>query len=166
MRPLARGDARAVLVGLSLLLASCTKPYRVGEYVLVEWEDGAAPYPAYIIEKKSEKTFRVHFEGYETRWDEDIGMDRIIGRVQGPVSPPPPPRKVARAAGLSPKAAESASSSAPYRVGDRVRVRWRDSIYNAGIVAVVAPDRFLVHYDGYESAWDEVVHVDRILTRR
>jgi hypothetical protein len=150
---------------VSLLLVACTKPYRVGDYVLVEWEEGGPPYPAYIIEIKSERVFRVHFDGYETRWDEDITTDRVLGRVEGPVTAPPPPKKVARASGASPKAAGSATA-APYRVGDRVKVRWRESVYNASIVAVVAPDRFLVHYDGHESAWDEVVTIDRIVSRR
>jgi hypothetical protein len=155
---------RLMLV-VSLFLVACTKPYRVGDYVLVEWEEGGAPYPAYIIEIKSERVFRVHFDGYETRWDEDVTTDRVLGRVEGPVPAPPPPKKVARAAGASPKAAGSATT-APYRVGDRVKVRWRESVYNASIVAVVAPDRFLVHYDGHESAWDEVVNIDRIVSRR
>lgn len=160
---------------LALLVVGCRKPYRVGEYVLVEWEEGTSPYPAYIIEKKTEKVYRVHFDGYESRWDEDIALDHILSRVEGPVNPPPPPKKVARAAGLisrvvigdgqGPKAVESATA-APYKPGDRVKVRWRDSVYNATIVAVAAADKFLVHYDSYEAAWDETIAIDRIVSRR
>jgi hypothetical protein len=39
-------------------------------------------------------------------------------------------------------------------------------VYNASIVGVVASDRFLIHYDGHESAWDEIIPIDRIVSRR
>ncbi len=152
-------------LGLMLLVVGCKKTYRVGEYVLVEWEPDKAPYPAYITEQKSKTRFRVHFEGYESRWDEEVSSDRIRGRVEGPVSTPPPPAKVARAAGVSPRASGSGPPVAPYRVGDRVRVRWRGSVYSATITGVVASDRFSVHYEGQENAWDEVIDLDRIVRR-
>jgi hypothetical protein len=148
---------------LCLALAGCKEPYRVGEYVWVEWE--GKNYPAYIIEKKGETRFRVHYDGYESRWDEDVTLDRIKGRIEGPqVAPPPPPEKVARAEGLTPKASASGSATpaSQYKVGDRVRVKWRGSLYTATVLSVVAPDRYLVHYEGHESAWDEVVSIDRI----
>ena len=82
------------------------------------------------------------------------------------MTPPPPPAKVARAAGIAPSPSGSAAAQAPYRIGDRIRVKWRGSVYNASITGVVASDRFLVHYDGHENAWDEVIHIDRIVSRR
>ncbi|MFC1642500.1 Tudor-knot domain-containing protein [Myxococcota bacterium] len=156
------------IVGLVVFaeLSGCTKPYRVGEYVLVEWEEGSPPYPAYIVEQKGKTRFRVHFEGYESRWDKDVTADRILGRIEGPITVPPPPERVARAAGLAQRAASSASPMAPYREGDRVRVRWRGSVYSATVVRAVASDRFLIHYDGYENAWDEEVDISRIVNRR
>lgn len=155
---------RFVLVGLALLVGGCKEPYRVGEYVWVEWE--GRNYPAYIIERKGETRFRVHYDGYEARWDEDVTLDRIKGRIEGPVTAPPAPAKVARAAGVSPKASSSAQPVSPYKVGDRVKVKWRGSLYAATVLGVVAPDKFLVHYDGHESAWDEVVPLDRIAGKR
>lgn len=149
----------ALALALSLSLTGCKEPYRVGEYVWVEWE--GRNYPAYIIEKKGETRYRVHFEGYEARWDEDVTLDRIKGRITGPVTAPPAPEKVARVAG-APKASGSAAPVSPYKVGDRVRVKWRGSLYTATVMGVVAADRFLVHYEGHESAWDEVVPLDRI----
>ena len=149
-----------------LLATGCKKPYRVGEYVLVEWEEDKPPYPAYIIEQKGKSRFRVHFEGYESRWDEEVSIDRVLGRIEGTVTPPLPPERVARAAGVSPRASGSAAPVAPYKVGDRVRVRWRGSLYSATVIGVVASDRFFVHYDGHENAWDEVVDIDRIVGRR
>jgi hypothetical protein len=156
--------ALALALWLSLSIAGCKEPYRVGEHVWVEWE--GRNYPAYIIERKGETRYRVHFDGYEARWDEDVTLDRIKGRITGPVVAPPAPEKVARASGLGPKASSSAAPVAPYQVGDKLRVKWRGSLYPATVLEVIAPDRFLVHYDGHESAWDEVVSLDRIAGTR
>lgn len=154
---------------LALAASGCKKPYRVGEHVLVEWEKERPPYPAYIIERSGAGRYRVHFDGYDSRWDEDVSLDRILGRAEGPVPAPPPPSKVARALGFaSPKGSASAGEVAvsPYREGDRVRVSWRGGVYSAIVVKVIAKDRILVHYEGHESAWDETVSTDRIQGRR
>ncbi len=164
-----RGVLSLVLVSQLAVLGGCKKPLRVGEHVLVEWEKDQPPYPAYITERVGATRYRVHFDGYDSRWDEDVSVDRILGRVEGPVVAPPPPRKVALAAGVaSPKASGSAGEVAvsPYREGDRVRVTWRGSVYSATVTKVVAKDRFEVHYEGHEAAWDEVVGIDRIVGRR
>lgn len=171
---------RALLIVLlwvtPFVLAACQEPYRVGEYVWVEWDkkqkgDQGQPvlYPAYITAKKGRARYRVHFEGYERRWDSDVSLDRIKGRIDmdTPVTPPPPPPRVARLLGLTPKASSSAAKPvSPFKVGDRVRVRWRESIYKATVIEVLGPDRCKVHYDGHEAAWDEIVTHDRILGRR
>jgi len=158
--------AGALLLGW-LAAVGCNNPYRVGELVWVEWEEGKPNYPAYIVEKRGQNRYRVHFDGYDTRWDETVGLDRIKGRVEGPVNqPPPPPDCVAQAAGVNPQASGSAVPVSRYRPGDRVKVRWRDSTYAATVVEVVSSDRYRVHYDGYETAWDETVHSERIIGRR
>ncbi len=167
-----RTCVRSLVIALfSLWLVGCSKPYRVGDYVWVEWEEGAY-YPAYIKQKKSNTRYRVHFEGYASRWDEDVTLDRIRGRIEGPATPPPPPKKVQLVTGTGPQkskdgtpAAASAQPVSRYQEGDRVRVRWRGSIYKATVIGVVKSDEILVHYDGHESAWDEVVSVDRIVTK-
>ncbi|HEY3237338.1 MAG TPA: Tudor-knot domain-containing protein [Polyangiaceae bacterium] len=154
-----------VLAMLSMGLGACKRPYRVGEYVLVEWE--GAEYPAYIVERKGSTRYRVHFDGYDSRWDQDVGLDRIRGRAVGPVRQPPPPQKVRIASGqVTPNEKGSASPPAPYNVGDKIKVRWRGSPYAATVIGVVSNDRFLVHYEGHEDAWDETVPVDRIISRR
>ena len=160
---------RALLLGLLVVVSGCKKPYRVGEHVLVEWEKEQPPYPAYIIECVGATRYRVHFDGYDSRWDEDVSFDRLLGRVEGPVPVPPPPPKVALAAGVvSPKTAGSAGEVAvsPYREGDRVRVSWRGAVYSAIVIKVIAKDRIEVHYEGHEAAWDEIVSTDRIAGRR
>ena len=157
--------ARALVIAALLLLSGCRDHYRIGEYVWVEWE--GRDYPAYIIDQKGKAKFRVHFDGYDSRWDEDVTPERIKGKVQGPAPPPPPPpEKVARALGLLPKPAGSAGAASSYAAGDRVRVRWRGSNYAAIIVAVVAPGTLTVHYEGYGSEWDETIPEDRIVGKR
>jgi hypothetical protein len=158
-----RGGLASLPFALALALGACKEPYRVGDYVWVEWE--GRDYPAYITEQKGNARYRVHYDGYDRRWDEDVTLERIKGRIDGPVAPPPPPAKVAAASGAGPKASGTATL-APYKAGDRVRVRWRGSLYAAVILAVVPPDRYLVHYDGYEAAWDETVPADRIVSAR
>ena len=167
-RRVPRSSALApLLVGLALFLAACNEPYRIGEYVWVEWEEGAY-YPAYIIQRKSATRYRVHFEGYGSRWDEDVTLDRIRGRVDGPASAPPPPKKVQRSRGQTGKGPDGRPIAPPlsaFSEGDRVRVRWRGSIYSATVIGVVKSDQILVHYDGLENAWDEIVTLDRIVSK-
>ncbi len=159
--------AGLALAALVVTLPGCKRPYRVGEHVLVEWEEGSGQYyPAFVIERVGSSRYRVHFEGYDTRFDEDVGIDRIAGRVDGPVPAPPPPKKVARGVSSAQPDAGAAVLVNPYKVGDRLRVRWRGSVYAATVLEVVAKDRVLVRYDGFESAWDETVPLDRVVSRR
>ncbi|MCC6214750.1 MAG: hypothetical protein IT376_07760 [Polyangiaceae bacterium] len=172
--------ASAVRLGLGLVLAvlagggqaACSEPYRVGEHVWVEWEK--RDHPAHILERKGRSRYRVRFDGYDSRWDEDVGLERIKGRVVGAVELPPPPERVARALGAAvPRSSASAAPSGSaavvqglYKEGDRVRVRWRGSIYGATVLTVEGPDRFRVRYDAHEPAWDETVSLERIAGRR
>jgi hypothetical protein len=160
------GALFALLAWVSL--SSCSERYRVGEHVLVEWETGTGHlYPAYVLERVGESRFRVHFDGYDSRFDEEVGIDRIKGRVEGPVATPPPPTKVARTVSSS-QAPDAGAALAvnPYKEGDRVRVSWRNSVYPAIVLEVTARDRVRVHYEGLESAWDETVTLDRLVGRR
>ena len=109
-----------LIIGL-LLLSACKERYRVGEYVLVDWCDGE--YPGYIIADKGRTRYRVHFEGYESRWDTEVGFDQVKRKLDAPLpNPPPLCGRVARALGIKEKADEPASA---YEVGARVRVTWR-----------------------------------------
>jgi len=143
-------------------LVACSRPYRVGDHVLVEWGDESLQYPAYIVEKRSKSAFRVHYEGYPSRWDEVVGLPRIKGWVEGEVIHPPPPKKVRLARGLDGAAPDDALVS-PFKIGEKIRVRWRESDYRATVLDIVSAQELRVHYDGHESAWDEVVPVARIV---
>src|SRR5260221_12274086 len=112
--------ARLGLLVLSALLltAACKESYRIGELVWVDW-DGRS-YPAYVIDQKGKGRYRVHFDGYDSRWDEDVTPERIKGRIRGPATAPPPPEKVARAMGLRPEPSASAGMPSQFSVGDRI----------------------------------------------
>lgn len=150
-----------LLAGLSL--SGCKKPYRVGEYVLVDWEENR-PFPAFITEKIGSARYRVHFDGFDC--DQDVSLERIKGRVEGAVPPPPPGKQPCAHAVPAESSSAPAVTPAPYKPGDHVRVTWRGSVYSATVLSVVAKDRFVVHYEGLETAWDESVTLDRIVGRR
>jgi hypothetical protein len=52
-----------------------------------------------------------------------------------------------------------------HQVGDHILVEWRNADYPAVIVAIEAPARFRVHYDGYSDDWDESITTTRIKGR-
>jgi hypothetical protein len=59
-------------------------------------------------------------------------------------------------------ATQTASAEAGYKVGDKLTVDWKGQAYPATVLEVVAKDRYKIHYEGYESNWDEVVGPARI----
>jgi RNA binding activity-knot of a chromodomain len=152
--------ARCLIAMLCVTFAvGCRESYRVGEFVLVQWCDGE--YPAYVTAKKGRTRYRVHFDGYEPRWDTEVGFDEIKGRLEtAPKVTPPMCERVAQAMGIQKPEDNKAGL---FKVGARVRVTWRGSVYKAVVLEVPAPDRYLVHYDGYETSWDEVVTAERIV---
>lgn len=156
------GLHRASLCGFALVAFSCREPYRVGEHVVVEYEDSA--YPAFVREKTSRTQLKVQFEGCDATWVRKVSLDRVRARVDEERAPPPGARSYACAP--KPRDAGAKVTSAPYVAGDKVRVLWRGSIYSATILSVLAPDQFRVHYEGLEDAWDEAVPLKRIVGRR
>ncbi len=144
----------AVLLSAGLALAGCKRSYGIGDHVLVEWEGNV--YPAMIMEAPGPGKFKVHYDGYDTVWDETVvGRDRIRGLVEGPVVAPEPPAKV-RA-----KAMKAAQTNM-YKINDRVRVEWHGQIYPATISGIVGAEKYRVRYDGYGPEWDEIVGLSRI----
>lgn len=157
-------DRRRWLLTAGLgFVAACSRPYRIGDFVLVEWGEEKLLYPAYIVAKRSNTRFRVHFDGYPARFDEDVTLDRISGFVTGVPIKPPPPEHVRLLLPTTEKDQEKAPLGG-YRVGDRIRVRFRGSIYRATVLEVVGPEKLKVHYEGHESAWDEVIETSRVLS--
>lgn len=161
LRSMLRGRASALGAVFAGAALACRETPRIGDHVLVEYDGRTCP--GYVIDRKSETRLRVHFdfEGYD--WQDEVAADRVLSRVRQPVQDCPLPERVRLSLGLpaNPKLAARAS---PYKVGDRVRVRWRDSVYPATITEVRATDTVVVHYLGHEDVWDEAIHIDRIET--
>jgi hypothetical protein len=138
---------------LSLPLSGCKRSYGVGDHVMVEWEKKV--YPAVIIEAPKPTKYKVHYDGYDTVWDEEVSRDRIKGFVEGKVVPPEPPEKV-RAKALQ------AVQSNVFKIGDRVRVEWHGQMYPAEITGIVGQEKYRIWYLGYGHEWDEIVGLSRI----
>jgi hypothetical protein len=145
-----------VLLVWGIALAACSRSYAVGDRVLVEWESNV--YPAIIMDAPSPSRFKVHYEGYDTIWDEVVPKGRIRGMVTGPVPPVEPPAKV-RA-----KAIKAAQNNL-YKQGDHVRVEWHGQLYAATITGIVGQEKYRVMYDGYGHEWDEIVGLARIQSK-
>jgi hypothetical protein len=153
-RPTLRALARILV--LVAFVAACSRSYRVGDEVLVEWE--GKEYPAVILSAPTPAKFKVHYEGFDEVWDEEVPKSRIKGFRAGNEPRPEPPAKVRQ------KALEAAQTNT-YRVGDHVRVEWRDKLYPAQIVDVVGKEKYRVHFEGYGAEFDENVGLARIQPR-
>lgn len=150
-------------VGLACTALACQVELRIGERVLVEY--GEQECAAFIVERKGKGRVRVHFnfEGYD--WEEDVSLDRVQGKLVERVRPCSLPSRVRLALGVR-RGPEESSRTSPFRVGERVRVKWRGSVYAASVVKPISSERILVHYLGHEKAWDETIDVARIVTGR
>lgn len=144
-----------------VLVSACREPYRVGDLVLVEFDEQDCA--GFIVEMKSRSRLRVHFNFEGHTWQEDVAPDRVLGRAGAAPAPCQLPRRVAVALGIDALEKKSVAQRAAYRKGDRVRVRWRESIYTATVIDALEGGRLRVHYDGHEDAWDEEIPVDRIV---
>jgi len=144
-------------------LAGCKKPYRVGEYVLVDWEENR-PFAAYITEKVGNARYRVHFDGYDC--DQEVNFERIKGRVEGPVPPPTPGKLPCAHAVPATSGSAPAITPAPFKPNDHVRVTWRGAVYSATVLQVVAKDRLVGGSAGLVVAWDATGGFERIVARR
>jgi hypothetical protein len=103
----------------------------------------------------------VQFEGCDSHWQRDVALDKVLGRLDEAEEARAPGAVACSPVGTASKGGPSGVAT-PYKVGDRIRVRWRGSVYTASVAGVIAPDRFLVHYEGHEAAWDEVVPLERV----
>jgi len=141
------------LVATSALGAGCERSFQVGDEVMVDWE--GKEYPALIVSQPSSGKYKVHFQGYEDSWDEEVLKSRIKGHRKGDEPRPEPPPKV-RA-----KALEAAKTNT-YKVGDQIRVEWQGRFYPAHVTEIVGKEQYRVHYENYGNEWDENVGLARI----
>jgi len=150
---------RPWLLVISGMLAGCSTQYRVGDRILVEWE--GHEYPASVLVIESPNRLRIHYEGYETNLDEIVALTRVKGKVHGPVVHPPPPAKFRARMAPSPSASTSSLPSL-YKPNERVKVQWKESWYTATILQSLPNETYRVHYEGYDSNWEETVEASRI----
>ena len=165
-------------------IASAFSP---GTQVYVEWNGGW--WDARVLKVLGSDRWRIRYDGWSSRWDEDVGRGRIATRTK-----PPPGRYAGRnglglglrgtvlvvialvlfaalvamyaggSAILGAGAEQSAAvgSVTELSVGQAVWIQWNGSWY-AGSVLRVDPDgTALVHYDGYSDSFDESVTADRL----
>lgn len=101
-------------------------------------------YPAEIAKKSGSRCF-IHWIGEDGSWDEwqdCSGFKRDSGKV----------------------AADP--SGGKFGVGDAVKVLWKGTWYDASVLAVSGKKgTYKIHYDGYDTSWDEWVGNDRIKGR-
>ncbi len=57
------------------LEAAQTNTYRLGDQVRVQWS--GKYYAAQIVEVVGKEQYRVHYDGYGSEWDENVGLSRI-----------------------------------------------------------------------------------------
>ncbi len=57
--------------------------------------------------------------------------------------------------------AASSSALADWKKGDTLEVEWKGKWYKANILEV-KEGKYKVHYDGFESSWDEFVPLSRM----
>jgi hypothetical protein len=107
-----------------------------GDKVQVLWK--GTWYPATVLQAKGDQCF-IHYDGYDSSWDEWVGSDRI---------------RVTSSKSSAPSGGSSLSE------GDPVKVLWKGAWYPAHVLRVKG-DRLYIHYDGYDSSWDEWVGRDR-----
>ncbi len=168
---IARSVRRFLFVALIVLCAApigamgCKQNHVVGDHVLVEWE--GSEYPAVIISIEGPARYRVHFDGYDPIWDENVNVTRIKSHIKGPMIAPPPPAKVLKRGG-APASSAMGDTAMPsrYKVGTRVRVEWHGMVYGATIVELRGVELYRIHYEGFGSEWDETVDGSRIVGTR
>jgi hypothetical protein len=72
-----------------------------------------------------------------------------------PLIPPPLPTDTAT----------PPTTTASFKVGDKVQVEWHGKFYPSTILSVLPDDKFKIHFDGWSNSWDEVVPISRIKTK-
>lgn len=100
-------------------------------------------WPAKILAEKAGR-FYVRYDGYDERWDEWVGPERV--------RPPTPPKPVV----VIPVAPIEA-----YALGQTVEVQSTGGWYKSTIRKKDG-NRYLIHYEGWADSWDEWVTTDRI----
>ncbi len=130
-----------VMLGVAMVTGFAVSGYaacKVGDKADVLWK--GTWYPATVKKVKGDECY-IHYTGYGNNWDEWVGPDRI--KVSGA------------------EASAAPSKGGSYSVGDAVDVNWKGSWYPARVIST-GKNKWKIHYDGYDSSWDEWVTASRM----
>jgi hypothetical protein len=112
---------------------------------------GSTWYPVHVLSVHGD-TVRVHYDGYEARWDEDMSRDRLRRRGVGDAQ-----RSEAAPGGVA------VDGQTTLLEGQRVWVRSGSNWHLSRVVSGECNGLVRVHYLGWSNTWDEVVPRDRML---
>jgi hypothetical protein len=143
-------------------------PYKVGDVVEVEWH--GFWFAADVLAVRKNK-LRVHYRGWGDHWDEDVTLNRVRRgdpeELQKKTSPAPV--NLGRSFGQAPLRIGSpdgsvrpVSATTALKPGDRVQGEWAGAWWAAEVLAVQPNGDVRVHYEGWDSAWDETVPRSRL----
>jgi hypothetical protein len=116
--------------------ASLERDYRIGERVLVLAASNKL-FVAEIVQQLGVDRWRVHYDGYGPEVAEDVGPDRLRRPYRGPSS---------------------------LAVGQAIGVRAGADVLPAKVAAIVAPERWIVRFNGFGPEGDQEVGPDRVVT--
>lgn len=157
--------------------------HAAGQAVLVKW--GVRWWKAKVVRVTGGDRWLIHYDGWASKWDEEVGPDRICAAPKGSKAGGGRTRAVVAAvaaacivagglAGFFLVTDEPSSVIGPVEpssvvntgvqlsVGDKVQVRWRDGWYIASVLRVEENGDVYVSFDGYGSEWNDTVTRDRI----
>ncbi|MFO0676545.1 MAG: hypothetical protein U0169_08425 [Polyangiaceae bacterium] len=148
-----------------------TMTFASGDAVDVKWN--ASWWKAEVLAVNA-GTYRIHYAGWSSSWDEDVTPDRVRAQTAdssvGSESTAAAPSAALAAKAAPVPAAKAAVSAAPtaksltaaaFKPGDKVDVNWNGQWWQ-GQVLGVSGTQYKVHYVGWASSWDELVPVGRL----
>lgn len=141
--------------------------YKIGDAVDVKWN--SSWWRAEVLSVNG-GTYRIHYVGWSSSWDEDVTPDRVRARTEessvgteepaagaAPSASAAPEEQPAQAASAAPKKAAAGA----WKVGDKVDVNWNGQWWQGQILSVNG-NQYKVHYIGWASSWDETVTASRL----
>ena len=78
-KPTATATTTAIIkptTSATVAVAAGKSTYKVGDALTVTWK--SSTYPATVLAVLPNDQYKIHYTGYESSWDETIGLDRIV----------------------------------------------------------------------------------------
>ncbi len=131
---------------LIVVFCFCSLGQKVGDKVDVLWN---GTYYKANVKKVADSKWFIHYDGYESSWDEWVGKDRI---------------KVITKTGGNNKGGKTdvnsenntGQNNSDWKVGDKLKVGWNNTWYPSTIIQV-GDGKYKIYYDNYSNSYDEWV---------